>query len=174
MSENQLSFQNANWTFNDTNPVETAAMFPNCTTETCKVFSPAGGGLDAKTFADNMPDTPQANDIKSGHAGVFSMKVTGVGTTAHDLVLMIAVLDKNTCMQINSQMKITNPSDAPPADSWAGATLYGGGFTGPNNATDEIGDIATQIAGKSAGCITRSGGPYGSLDNWFYQVLLPR
>jgi len=174
MSENQLSFANDVWEFNDGTKVETDAMFANCTTDSCKVFHPAGGGLDVKTFADNQPPSPGTGDIKSGHAGVFSLKVTGVGTDAHDLVLMVAVVDRNTCRQINEQMKIVNPGNAPPADGWAGAALYGGAFSGPDDATDEIGDAATQIVGKTAGCISRTPAAYGEADNWVFQVLLPR
>src|SRR5690606_7128033 len=99
---------------------------------------------------------------------------TGVGTAAHDLVLLVAVVDQNTCRQINDQRKIENPGGVPPTDSWAGAALYGGAFSGPGDASDEIGDTATQVVGKSAGCVARASGPYGTLDNWFYQVLLPR
>lgn len=174
MSENSLSFANDIWEFNDGTKVETDAMFANCTDNKCKVFHPEGGGLDVKTFADNQPPSPGNGDIKSGHAGVFSLKITGVGTAAHDLVLLVAVVDQNTCRQINEQLKITNTGGVPPVDSWAGAALYGGGFTGPGNATDEIGDDATEVVGKTAGCVTRASGPYGTLDNWFYQVLLPR
>lgn len=174
ISENQLSFSTPNWLFNDGTRIETDAMFTSCTTASCKVFNPGGGGIEAKTFTDNQPASPAANDIKSGHAGVFSLKITGVGTADYDLVLLIAVLDTDTCKAINNQLKIVNPGDHPPIDSWAGATLYGGGFTGPGNATDEIGDMATEVVGKSAGCVRRDSGPYGASDNWFYQVLLPR
>lgn len=172
MSENALSFENTVWKYYDGSDVEGA--FAGCTTDQCKMFHPSGGGLDAKTFTPQLIDSPAGSDIQSGHAGVYSLKVTGVGTTAHDLVLMIAVIDQNTCREINKQLNITNPSDAPPLDAWGGAVLYDGTFGGPGDATDEIGDVATQIVGKSAGCVTRSGGAYGTADNYFYQVLLPR
>lgn len=172
MSENGLSFENAVWKFYDGNDVEVAGLFGNCTSERCKVFSPAGGGLNATTFPSAQVNSPANTDIQSGHAGVYSLKVKNVGTAAHDLVLIISMLDMNTCKQINSQMRIANPSDQPPVDSWAGAVLYDGTFSGPGDATDEIGDLATEIDGKTTGCIKRSGG--GAADNFFYQVLLPR
>jgi hypothetical protein len=174
ISENGLSFENTAWKKYDGSDVETAAMFANCTSAKCKVFDSAGGGLDARTFNPVAVASPANGDIQSGHAGVYSMKVTGVGTSAWDLVLMIAVIDQNTCIQINKALGITTASGLPPSDTWAGAVLYSGSFTGPNDATDEIGDIATEIDGKSAGCITRQGGAYGKDDNYLYQVLLPR
>lgn len=173
VSENGLGFANTVWKQYDGTDVETSAMFAGCTSAKCRVFDPAGGGLEARTFTAQSV-SGVATDVQSGHGVVYSMKVTGVGTTAHDLVLMIAVIDQNTCKQINNTLNITNPSDVPPSDSWVGAVRYASSFTGPNNATDEIGDSATQIAGKTAGCITRASGSYGANDNYFYQVLLAR
>jgi len=171
ISENGLSFENTIWKqYDGTNVMGANAA---CTTAACKIFDPAGGGLEPRTFPA-LPVTGVAADVQSGHGVVYNLKVTGVGTTAHDLVLMIAVLDQNTCIQINKNLGITNPSDIPPADTWAGATRYTGTISGPNNATDEIGDVATQIVRKTAGCITRSGGSYGSSDNYYYQVLYAR
>ncbi|NBX66557.1 MAG: hypothetical protein EBQ96_06130 [Proteobacteria bacterium] len=170
-SENAISFENTIWKlFNGTNVMGANAA---CTSSACKIFDVSGGGLEAKTFPAVSVSSPIATDVQSGHGVVYALKVNGVGSTAHDLVLMIAILDQNTCMQINNALKITNPSNAPPSDSWAGATVYTGAFTGPNNATDEIGDVATQIQRKTAGCINRTGG-YGSDDNYFYQVLYAR
>lgn len=174
VSENGLSFENAVWKTYDGNDIETAGMFGGCTTDKCKVFHPAGGGMNATTFPSIAVSSPANTDIQSGHSAVYSMKVAGVGTPAHDLVLMTAIIDMNTCKQINNQLRITNPSDQPPADDWSGAVLYAGSFTGPDDATDEIGDAATELEGKPAGCVHRSGGAYGASDNYFYQVLLPR
>lgn len=174
ISESGLSFENANWQYNDNSQVETAAMFANCTSSRCKVFDLSGGGLTAQVFGGQEVASPVATDIKSGHAGVYALKVAGVGSAAQDLVLMIAVIDVNTCLGINNSLKITNPSNSPPEDSWGGAVLYNGSFSSANDASGEIGDAATQIAGKSSGCIRRSGGAYGGADNYFYQVLLPR
>ncbi len=171
ISENGVSFENTIWKlYNASNVIGANAA---CTTAACKVFDPAGGGLEPKTFTANSVSTPTATDVQSGHGVVYSLKVAGVGTTAHDLVLMIAILDQNTCKQINNSLGITNPSDAPPADSWAGAVVYTGAYTGPNDATDSIGDIATGINRKTSGCINRTGG-YGTSDNYFYQVLYAR
>ena len=171
ISENGLSFENTVWKqYDGANVMATNA---NCTTSKCKVFDPAGGGLEPKTFAANSVSSPATSDIQSGHGGVYSLKVTGVGTSNHDLVLLIAILDPNTCMEINKSMGITNPSNAPPADSWSGAVRYTGTISGPNNATDEIGDVATGIVRKTSGCINRSGG-LGTNDNYFFQVLVAR
>ncbi|MBU6234319.1 MAG: hypothetical protein KGQ41_00605 [Alphaproteobacteria bacterium] len=172
ISENGLSFENTIWKFYDGTDVMGANA--NCTSSACKIFDPAGGGQEPKLFAAQTVASPANTDVQSGHGVVYALKVTGVGTTAHDLVMMIAILDKNTCMQINNTLGVTNPSNAPPADSWSGATRYTGAFTGPNDATDEIGDVATAIQRKTAGCITRSGGAYGSADNYYYQVLYAR
>jgi hypothetical protein len=173
ISENGISFENTVWKFYDGNNVMGANAA--CTNDACKMFNASGGGLGARIFKVNEVALPADGDIQSGHGGVYALKVSGVGTAAADLVLMIAVLDANTCKQINTNLGITNPSDQPPADTWAGAVLYTGSYTsGPNDATDTIGDIATQIVGKSAGCIKRSGGAYGVLDNYFYQVLYAR
>ena len=172
ISENGISFENSIWKQYDGTDVMGANA--SCTVADCKMFDPAGGGQTPKTFAQQSVSSPANADVQSGHGVVYSLKVAGVGSTAHDLVLMIAVIDQNTCKQINTSLGITNPSDAPPADSWAGAVRYTGALTGPDDATDEIGDVATQINGKTAGCITRSGGAYGTADNYYYQVLYAR
>jgi hypothetical protein len=174
ISENGLSFENGQWVYNNAALVETASMFPNCTVAKCKVFDGGGGGVLPRKFTSVTVTSPVATDIASGSGAVYSLKVTGVGSTAWDLVLLIAIVDQNTCIQINNALGITNPAGVPPTDTWANAALYNGTFTGPNNATDEIGDMATQINGKTSGCITRSGGAYGVNDNYMYQVLLPR
>lgn len=171
-SENGISFENTIWKLYDGSNVMGANAA--CTSAACKIFDTAGGGLEPKTFPAISVSSPANTDVQSGHGVVYALKVNGVGTTSHDLVLMIAILDQNTCVQINNALGIANPSSAPPADSWAGATVYTGAFTGPNDATDEIGDVATQIQRKTSGCITRSGGAYGSSDNYFYQVLYAR
>ena len=170
-SENGISFENTIWKQYDNNNVMGANA--SCTSAACKIFDVSGGGLEAKTFPAVSVSAPVNGDVQSGHGVVYALKVNGVGTTAHDLVLMIATLDQNTCIQINNALSITNPSGTPPADAWAGANRYTGAFTGPNDATDEIGDAATQIQRKTAGCINRTGG-YGSNDNYFYQVLYAR
>lgn len=174
ISEGGLSFENTAWQFNNGNPIETAALFPNCTQANCKLFNPSGGGLDAQTFPPQAMSTIVPGDAKSGHSAVYSLKVTGVGSSDYDLVLMVAGIDKSTCMRINTALGIENLSNAPPSDSWAGAVLYNGSFTGAGDASSEIGDTATQIVGKSAGCINRAGSANGAQDNYFYQVLLPR
>ena len=173
ISENGLSFENTVWKQYD--GADVMAANAACTTPACKMFDPAGGGLSVKTFNTQTVGSPANADVQSGHGVVYALKVTGVGSVAHDLVLMIAILDQNTCIQINKSLGITNTGGVPPADTWEGAIRYTGAFTGgPNDATDEIGDMATDITRKTAGCITRSGGAYGSSDNYYYQVLYAR
>jgi len=174
VSESALSFENTIWQYNDDTQIETGAMFTRCTSSDCKIFDPAGGGLDAKTFTAQDFDSPDSGDVKSGHGIIYALSVNGVGSAAQDLVLMIAAIDVNTCMGINTALNIPNPSNAPPADTWAGAVPYDGTFSSAADATGEIGDMATQLVGKSSGCVQRSGGTYGSADNYFYQVLIPR
>ncbi|HEY8964075.1 MAG TPA: hypothetical protein VIN59_06405 [Alphaproteobacteria bacterium] len=174
MSESSLSFENGNWQFNDNSLVEPSATFPNCSSATCKVFDAMGGGMAAQTYTSQTLDSPVATDVRSGHGIVYALTVTGVGSSAQDLVLMISAIDKNTCTAINDTLKIVNPGGNPPADSWAGAVRYNGSFGSAADATGEIGDMATQIVGRTAGCIKRDSGAYGSADNYFYQVLLPR
>ena len=173
ISENALSFENDVWQTNNGDAVETAAMFANCTDAKCKVFDASGGGLDARAFPAAVLDATAPGDVRSGDAGVYALRVAGVGTDKHDLVLMITGVDQNTCKEINRQLGIDNPSGFPPSDSWAGAILYAGSFTGPTDATDEIGDVATSLNHHTAGCVNRAGSG-GKDDNAFYQVLLPR
>jgi len=174
MSESALSFENPVWEYYNGDPVETASLFTNCTSDACKVFNPAGGGMTAQAFGEQSIASPAGTDVRSGHGMVYALAVSGVGTAEQDLVLMIAVIDRDTCMAINNSLKIANPGSNPPGDSWDGAVLYDGTFSSAADATGEIGDIATGIAGKFGGCIHRDGGAYGAQDNYFYQVLLPR
>lgn len=125
---------------------------PNCAGDSsCLVFD-RGGGQSYKAPSSAINDG--TNWIVTGNNDV-----TGVGTAAPDLVLILPNVAGGTCTQINRML------DVAPAgiDSDIDFTPYAGVFT----ASKDI----SGMGGKKAGCQDNTGGTYGK---FFYQVLIVR
>lgn len=173
VSESQLDFSNSIWRLGD-NTTNAMAANAACTTEDCRVFG-AGGGVDAKNFASTVAVT--ATDVRSGDGGVYSLSIAGVGTAARDLVFMIHLIDSTACFEINKLANIPNATATPPSDAWTMPARFpeatGGGYGAAPTADEIIGDNATDLNGRTTGCVakTGAGAPAG---NYFYQVLLAR
>jgi hypothetical protein len=155
ISENQLSFDNGH--------ISGYANASDCGTDACKVFMPNGGGADWEN-----PD-PQALDSASDWVITGGNAVPNVGDDATtDLLVLLPGVRKELCIKINDNLKVTNPSGAPPVDAdGIDQTLFTGSFASP--ATAVIADAA-QLGGIHAGCFKdNASGKYV-----FFDVLLER
>lgn len=170
-TDNQFGFGNSVWVTNAGTPLMSMTHNPTAT-DTCQVFSIAGGGMTPAVFNDNgVPPTPA--NTKSGHSTLISLSIAGVGTPANDLVMITFYVDKKTCLEINDRLGITNPGGNPAQDDLNGMTSW---FDGTYAGTAVIGDDAPEFTGHGTGCFSYLNGGVG-LENYdfhFYQVLVAR
>ena len=156
-SETQISFESS----------ETGSDYTNAgapSDNSCHVFNMGGGKLN---WLSSTSDS--ANGI-SGFSGNY--KITNIGDADKaELIYVYAPVSKETCININQKLGITNPDDEPPSNDTVGTAIK---FTG---SYDDAGAIIvgnngeeTVFAGKTAACF--DGPPAGFY--YFYQVLLAR
>lgn len=124
----------------------------NCTGSDCLVFDRAGGGQAYK----------QPGNINDGTDWIITggNAVSGVGTAAADLIIILPNVSEDTCKQIN---RLTG-APAAPADASVDFTPYTGSF-------DASPDDIDTVSGAKAACVDNSGGTY---DRFYYQVLITR
>ncbi len=170
VSENQLDFSNNVWETRSGAPVASAAANPACTSDTCRIFNPAGGGMTAMTFDNGSFSSGYASAAtKDGHARIMSTVITDIGSPLPDLILLVSYIPPAGCAAINTSLGIANDEgDTPPLDSFTGVTE----FTGTIDGAGAIGDEATQFAGKAAGCVLFSNA--SANNTHYYQVLIAR
>ena len=124
---------------------------PNCTDSSCMLFDRAGGGMVYRG--------PSGYNDGTGWIITGGNDVTGVGTTAPDLVMILPNVDEGVCAQINRMLSVVPGA----ADSSIDFTPYTGGFV----ATADI----ANMNGAKAGCHNNTGGTYNL---FYYLVLLTR
>lgn len=154
---------------------------PNCATNSCKVFNPAGGGASPLLFED-IAYTPSSwttsgnTTMRPGHLGVRQGAIAGVGTSAPDLLILIAGIDSTTCNLINQKMGITTnftsssaaaePAATSMAEYYAGCGAYHGFVS-----TRMFGDEDSRFFGQRTFCAPMDGN-VGY--NYLVQVVLAR
>lgn len=155
ISENQLSFDNGQ--------VAGYTNAGDCGADACKVFMPNGGGMNWENPNQQALDTAGDWVISGGNA------VPNVGDDASaDLLLLLPGVKKELCIKINDNLKVANPSGAPPVDAdGIDETKFTGSFAAP--ATAVVADAA-QLSGIHAGCFKdNASGKYV-----FFDVLIER
>lgn len=168
--DTQIGFDNTEWRNWGGTVSMPAGHNPNTPGDECRVFSPTGGQLTARVISHNTSFTPTNNAHPTpGHSLVFPIEFEKFGTTEKDLVLIMHYIDQETCLEINKALNLSTSGNLI-EDSWAGAPVFVGDYTG----TARLGEESALIAGKPAGCIKWTGSGYGDSDVNFYQVLLAR
>lgn len=118
ISEADLSFENNVFSQNDGTLLSRPAHFPNCTTDSCKVFHPEGGGAMAQYPSEGAvlntenPGTPSA--WKAGSWVPRAAFMEGAGTPAAEIAIMLGYVRQEVCRQINVMLGVDNPSGNPP------------------------------------------------------------
>jgi type II secretory pathway pseudopilin PulG len=173
-SENQLNLANTTTTRNYTN-----ATAP--TDKHCNYFNLKGVGQAYNNPASITSDTTKSALSDYGQ-WVFTgtQCILGVGSdddstcSNNELALIMVAphIDLTICLQINTLNGITNPSNAPPVESFNDeASTFKGSFAVIGNA--EIGSPATELVGHATGCFEAADGAWAG-SYIFYHVLLAR
>lgn len=135
-----------------------------CTTDSCKVFSFDGGGLNW------ISSTTDINGgVDWGISGAIALE--NMGTSAGDLIAFLPGLSIDTCNRINIMLDIYATGGTPSTI----ASVAAGKFTGTYGSS-ALND--SQIKGKSAGCFYLTSGTGTALTGApltntyvYYQVL---
>ena len=122
----------------------------------CSVFSPySSNGLVPMIFPDasNVAQQTAANVPKNGHGRVAEIGISGVGTSAPDLVFIIQGIRPGICNMYNSRQGITTDYD----DTTTLASIGEGSNSKPDNFTgfttgNSFGYGATIFEGKKSFC----------------------
>lgn len=171
----KLDFSAANVSYNTANP--------NCTNNSCRVFTQSGGTLTAVPFA---------RDARAAEASTFSYQsaysdtngnikpffmmigVKDVGTTLPEGVLYIGYLDKKVCEKINiaagvlkkGETSVTVPLGGQGSDYY----YWGTPATWPVTTVDFLGSTDNRVAGKPYFC---SLSMYSSVGGFLIYTLYP-
>lgn len=162
VSENDISFEN-----------DTVAGYENadCTTDSCKIFKPSGGGLSWK----NPPE-----GVNNGYGWRFVTDRVGMadnsenfGTSAQELVMIFPYMDNDVCDQINEDMN--------GLDVWESDGQHNGGyniyskFQGSYDTSSNGINRANIALPPYTGCFCDdSGACDAESPRFFYHVLMVR
>lgn len=170
-TESQISFESP----------QTGTQYQNVSAPSdysCHVFHPDGAGLRYALPSENLFDQARYVGFDTNHC------IKNIGTTndpcdkpSVDLVMSVYALSREVCIAINNALGNGEAGSEPGVDSSSHASSGGGNgpFTGTYGPLGMIvvGNSATAISGKIAGCYQDSGG-YSDDYYIFYQVLLAR
>lgn len=174
-TDTQISFENS---------VDTGYANTNNPPDKCKVFHPSGGGLIWMKPPEGALDsqwevvTGITNTRFDLPAYSGNLEVVGLGTdcaaaSCSDLVLLITNLSEDICEEINTRLGITGDLMVDGYTNYApyaqDPQRFKGGYLYVNSGS-RLGDTATNITGKYAGCFYNTGIKIPT----FYQVLLAR
>ena len=155
------------------------APHTSCTTNPCRVFHPAGGGISYMPPPATWLDLTGSTQPLYGHwffPANVCVEAVGTGTAScntdtednEELVVILPWVKRQLCIQINERLGILNPGGEPPVATgaaWSGANTK---FTG----TFADGTVIAR-AGASAGCLRGNSTP-PSNSYFYYKVLLAR
>lgn len=142
----------------------------------CHVFDVRGGKVSANLLSTGYIDPALITDNSWMHPASFiitSTRMQGAGTNAAaasgtDIVLWLGRLKPEVCMKINDLLGITNPSGAPPIDTFdCDSNAFQGSYSG---CSDPIGNIGA-LQNSRAYC---SGYDSSGLMYNYFQVLVAR
>lgn len=160
----------------------------NCGDDTCRIFMPAGGGVSyvepnmdwidiSKDGEEYYREWHFAPDSCVPDVGTGDATCGGDSTDNEELIVFLPYIKQPLCVEINRQIGITNPNDAPPQDNgcpWTTATQqrYIGSFADSESITSTPPEL---LAGRQNGCF-RIGtcGTYPANSYIYYQVLVAR
>ena len=161
-SESEISFANSVVV----GYANTAAPSDN----SCHIFEDNGGKIEYLIPLASWSDRAyEAETTYDAFTFTKDTAVENIGTTAAEGTLLLNFISRDLCLEINNQLDIENPSNAPPESVavFNYDTLYDGDFddsTVPNPMN------APELIGESTGCVKANG-----LDQFhFYHVLLAR
>ncbi len=171
VADNQISFENPQ--------VTGYSPHASCSTNSCRVFHPTGGGIAYMPPPHNWLDITSSAEPLYGQwffpAGVCVENVGTGGATCssdtednEDLVAILPWVNRQLCIQLNERLGILNPGGEPPVATgaaWPGSNTK---FTGTYTESEII-----ARGGAAAGCLRGNGTPPNN-SFFYYKVLLAR
>ncbi len=119
---------------------------PNCSTDSCRLFKPSGGGVAPRTFEPYAVATPtgwQASWSAPGYMDFFTLQWPYAGTDAHDIIIRVLALEPPICTEINASLGIT-------AVPWfSGSETDASNPANWDTSTRVIAGNASQLLGKN-------------------------
>lgn len=158
-TDTDISFENA---------IVTGYAHSPATRDACMIFNQSGGGMAYVEPQEVWLDSNHASDTKYGeYVMLRSFKVNGLGSEEADLAVALNYVQKEICLELNTHLDITNPSNNPPknVDDLHTTEIFTGAYDSTSDAVD-----AAQLNGKPMGCVQSADGS----NNVFYQVLIAR
>ncbi len=150
---------------------------PNCTTDSCKLFKPSGGGLQPSMINDAAYGVYSPAMEASG--STFTVKgiwfpmyasLYGVGTGVSELVYYNAYIKQEVCMAINDMLGVPNPDGKPPSFTAGSGSFYISGAAFPTYSP-ELNEIEI-LKGKTAFCYTLAGGNEHNFYNYLTALIV--
>ena len=141
----------------------------NPTAATHEIFNPAGGAVVYQDPPEIATTTGTEQYQFLSNNAVQHIGTTCATASCADLLLVIANMNREICLQINNLVGVTNPGGEPPEDAdirenekWNPATGFGYSQT--------IGDEDAALSGKSEACFAET--DEDPLEYVYYKVLM--
>lgn len=128
----------------------------SCTTSSCKLFDPQGGGV-MQGFDLKPPSGPPTD----GCHEFWNITMKNVGISdQRDLILHLWGFTKDFCIAWNNHVGVANPGGNPPTDNDNNQMLkYEGPISAQVNLTDATVEFnSTDLSGKTSYCFSGIGG----------------
>lgn len=168
VSENEISFENADTATDYTNADCDAAADPNF--PDCLLFDVQGAGL---SYNPPPSGTNDGSDWIFSSANNVGSAADPVGTTlarsGNDLVMLLPNANTALCIQINRELNVGTPGTLPTDTAGIDDTAFTGAY--PNVLTIIDADPGLELDGQNAGCFIDAN---DSNKVYFYYVLLAR
>lgn len=162
ISESQISFANAITATDYTNAA--------CTTADCKVFDPAGGGQEYRAAPAGVNDGSDWIFTGANNVGTTTDPIGSTAArTGNDLILLLANVDQDLCVQINRELDVGTAGTLPQDGTAIATTAFTGTYA---NALTIIDGASQELDGKAAGCFTATAPNPDVI--YFYYVVLAR
>ncbi len=172
MVVNGIPVETLDWSGND---ISYNGANPACTSNACKVYNKAGGGVSPIPLANVATDQTidyNPNFKTPANEGLLQtiiISVKNVGTDMADVLLLYKSARKEVCDQLNTMAGIyANGDTTTPVAGWGsdgtGYVSFGGGTYSPWPAltSGQLGNTDSRLIGQRTFCIYRSvsGGYY--------------
>ena len=147
-----------------------------CTTTSCEVFSPAGGGVSARKFdkyGDQTQMTGDSGRRMPGHHAMQVVNVQHLGTPLNEVAIRIDFVKADICRAVNRGLGLPECGTIPAYISGAAWTPFSGDAAtiAANLAAAAPYNFAGQAQGKATFCqLSCNPGAFGSL----YHVIIER
>lgn len=161
-SDSQLSFENTIFKRNNGTDFQPDGHNGSAPTDNrCDIFNAAGGAVVMKALPTEVvygAAPTGATDLQSGAMALVTPTIAQVGSSAPDLAILIAHINPDLCAIINEKNGLPHPDDM--ATDIPDGNVYAGNFNGTFTTGYNVGETATQLAGKRTFCVETSANDY--------------